>query len=178
MSTTANMHSDRRHDIVDLTLDSDDEDEVPSSFPAVLAPSKATVPLPGSSKPPNASTPTAPPKNQSVPVPGSTPRDTPVSILAHGTQTANGVTLPTISSRPSSATNAASISQSKATRKSYVPVPISIHDGANDGGSSDRAEKRRKLSTHGGQTQAQGASNKAKAPIAEKAVNASQQGNA
>ncbi|KAF2826249.1 hypothetical protein CC86DRAFT_323422 [Ophiobolus disseminans] len=65
--------SDWRKGIVDLTLESDNEDDSPtSSVPGHQLP--PIVPLPGSNRPSNISTPTAHMKNPSVPLPGSTPR--------------------------------------------------------------------------------------------------------
>jgi WD40 repeat protein len=159
-ASTANMHSDWRTGmgIVDLTSDSDHEDEAPSSTntPSTLRQQvplpRTSVPVPGTGRSSNASTSTATATARAsysqVPLPGSVPR----SLLANTSRNAHASHSPIVFSPPTNLNRPPSAAS--ASRTSYVPAPIDRYDGTNDSRGLGPPEKKRKISTPGEQLQA------------------------
>lgn len=141
------MRSDWGKGIVDLTLESDDEEEGILTFPALPNPPRTMVCLPGSSRPSLASTPKAPPATPRVPVPATTPRNPPTHSSAPTQQNSNGLTKLTSSGHMPNAMNATTA----ATLNAHAPLHMNTYDGSDEADGMDRPPKKRKTSRPGRQ---------------------------
>ncbi|KAH5285557.1 hypothetical protein HBI70_036040 [Parastagonospora nodorum] len=132
--------------IVDLTLDSDDEEERILSFPALPNPPRTTVPPPSSSRPSLDSTPKVPPATPRVPVPATTLRNPPAYSGAPKQQN-QSLTNPTSSGHMP---NAMGVTTS-AILNAHAPLHTDTHDGSYEADAMGRPPKKRKTTTLGGQ---------------------------
>ncbi|CAO2648616.1 Nn.00g078830.m01.CDS01 [Neocucurbitaria sp. VM-36] len=143
--------SDWRHAVVDLTQDSDDDDEDGSllPLPSAMVPRRVSVPMPTSTRASYTTTTTTPPNLNHVPLPGSAPRKpfipTNPSIISK--QTSNHKTIsPQSSSRPSTAASSESLGRNGAVASRYTPMPGGTQNCSEGLGSAQREAKRMRVS--------------------------------
>ncbi|KAH8716842.1 hypothetical protein GQ44DRAFT_660074 [Phaeosphaeriaceae sp. PMI808] len=142
-----------RENIIDLTLESDNRNEAPSSLTQARMPPKATPSLPGMSEP----------SRQPTNLHASSTKNPHTCMIGNGPS--KGIFMPNSPIRPPNASSAASMRQTTTTRKDYVPVSMGAYNTSIVTGSSGRSEKRRRLSSSGNYRQAQDAAGETTFPL-------------